>query len=354
MSGFLANDSHVHAFKFDDLETILEMIKEYQYEFITVQGLSCCGGERQANNFISIALKAMQPKSIFVNGTFLYPKNGGAFSPEIALQQVKHQMLCGFDGIKMLEGKPYVRKYTGIPLDSEYYEPAFSYMEKEGIPLELHVADPEEFFSAKLCPEWAKGRGHGWYDKDVLPKEELEREALGIVKRHPGLKVSLAHWFFQSASYEKSVELLETYPNVFLDIVPGWEMYGNFTKDYDRFRELFTKYSERIIFGSDNLMVNWREIANAIFRFLETDDTFTAGEAGLIFSEPDMLIRGMNLPQEVLKPILRDNFFKFYKKPKELDYDRILAWAKEFAKEYDNPISLEQSVERIREYSERS
>ena len=349
MSGFKANDMHIHVFNFKDLETILEMIDEYDYEYIAVHSLSSDGGARQANNFVTVALKAMLPERIFAYGSFDYPKEGGVYTPEIALEQVKNLAACGFDGVKMLEGKPNVRQRTGISIDCGYYDLAFAYMEKEGMPLELHVADPEEFWSRDLCPGWVAAAGYDWFTGDFVPKWKLEHEAMEVIKRFPDLKVSLAHWFFQSASYDRTVDLFEYYPNVYLDVVPGWEMYGNFTRDYDRFRDLFIKYSDRIIYGTDNLMVNWREIADSVQRFLKTDDSYLAGEAGLIYSDPDMLIRGINLPQDALIKIMRENMLKFHKTPKKLDYDRILAWAKKYGEDYGNPENLEAAANKIKE-----
>jgi len=349
MSEFLANDMHIHVFNFKDLDTIIQMIDEYNYEYIAVHSLSACGGARQANNFATVALKTMLPDRIFAYGAFDYPKEGGVYTPEVALEQVKNLYACGYDGVKMLEGKPDVRKKTGEAINSGYYDLAFAYMEKEGIPLELHVADPEEFWSKNLCPGWVASAGYAWFGGDYTPKWKLEHEAMDVVKRYPDLKISFAHWFFQSASYDRSVDMFEYYPNVFLDVVPGWEMYGNFTKDYDRFRDLFINYSDRIIYGTDNLMVNWREIADSVQRFLKTDDLFNAKEAGLIYSDPEMEIRGINLPQEALIKIMRENMFKLHKTPRKLDYDRILAWAKQYGEDYDEPDYLAAAVEKIKE-----
>ena len=354
MLDFLVNEMHLHAFSFNDLDQIVNMIDETNYELAVVHSLSSTGGKRLANNFVCAALKAMLPKKMFAYGSFDYPENGGAFTPEKALEQIKNLMLCGFDGVKMLEGKPDTHKRIGVPLNSSYYEPSFCYMEKENIPLVWHVGDPEEFWDEKLCPDWAKERGYDWIGGNYTPKEEIEREALDVAERHPNLKIIFAHWFFQSASCEKSIELLERYPNVSLDIVPGWEMYGNFTNDYDKFRNFFIKYSDRIYYGTDNLMVNWREIISGVKRFLTTEDSFTAGEIGIVYSEPDMMIRGFNLPQETLKDIMRDNFLKVHQIPKELDVDRILAWAKHFGEENKNAPELAAAIERIKDCSERS
>jgi len=348
MSGFKTNDMHIHAFNVNSFDTILTMINEYQYEYITVLSTSSCGGKWQANNFVTLALKSMLPDRVFAYGSFDYPQGGGVYTPQIALEQLKNLVVCGFDGVKMLECKPNVRQKTGVAIDSGYYDLAFAYMEKEGIPLVLHVADPEEFWSKELCPDWVADSGFDWFSGDYVPKWKLEHEAMEVIKRFPGLKVSLAHWFFQSASYDRTVDLFEYYPNIFLDIVPGWEMYGNFTKDHTRFRNLFIKYSDRIIYGTDNLMVNWREIADSVQRFLKTEDSFTAGEAGLILSDPDMLIRGINLPQDALVKIMRENFFKLNKTPKKLDYDRILNWAGKYKEEYNDPEDLSAAVDTLK------
>ncbi len=69
----------------------------------------------------------------------------------------------GADGIKLIEGKPTMRKVLPIPdFDKEVWDPFWDYCEKSGFPILMHVNDPEEFWEKDKIPSWAKSQGWGY------------------------------------------------------------------------------------------------------------------------------------------------------------------------------------------------
>ena len=73
-------------------------------------------------------------------------------------------------------------------------------------------------------------------------------------------------------------ELLDRYPNLYLDITPGWEMFENFAKDREYWRNFFGRHSRRILFGTDTFSDHWMETVTCLQRVMETDETFVAFE----------------------------------------------------------------------------
>ena len=58
------------------------------------------------------------------------------------VEQAKEYMARGFEGIKILEGKPTQYRYYGYGLDHPRFEAFFAYAEEQGIPLLIHNNDP--------------------------------------------------------------------------------------------------------------------------------------------------------------------------------------------------------------------
>ena len=241
-------------------------------------------------------------------------------------------MDMGCDGIKMLEGKPNVRKLLGgLPLNSPLFDGFYAYMEKEQIPLLLHAADPATFWSDSTLPDFARNNGWGYTDGTFASKEQISAETEDILERFFGLKMVLAHFYFVSGDIERAARLLDRFPNMSYDITPGTEMFADFSKKPDEWRDFFTRYGRRILFGTDNgwgtFMPMEEKIARAanfvtdMRRFLETPGEFNA------FMGFNMPVRGLDLGKDTLKDIYLGNFHRFVsEQPKMLDMDGVVRY----------------------------
>jgi len=164
--------------------------------------------------------------------------------------QIDTLQAIGFDGLKLIEGKPMVRKLLGLPLDGPEYAGLWAALEERAMPVVLHLADPEEFWDADLCPDWA--RAQDWYYGDgTYPlKEDLYAEIDRVLQRHPRLKLILAHFYFLSADLRRAGAFLDAHPGVCFDLTPGVEMYLNFARGLDAARDFFIRYQDRLIYGN--------------------------------------------------------------------------------------------------------
>jgi predicted TIM-barrel fold metal-dependent hydrolase len=228
----------------------------------------------------------------------------------------------GCDGVKMIEGKPDIRRMLPIPaFDSDSYAPYWEKMEADGIPLVFHVNDPEEFWDAGRIPDWAVERGWFYGDGATINNEAQYTEVLNVLARHPNLKVIFAHFFFLSAQLERLAGYLDQYPNMHVDLTPGIEMYHNFTGNPDAVREFFITYQDRIVYGTDigakallatpEMGIEQAESqarAYVVRSFLETDGEFQLPDGGFLFGDPSFRYRGIALPKEVLQKIYTTNF----------------------------------------------
>jgi hypothetical protein len=275
----------------------------------------------------SLYMKARHPRWFYVfaglnHATVL--SEGSVQAPSL-VEQVDAFLATGLDGIKMIEGKPTSRQRLDVPVTDPYYADYWAHVQDVGMPIVWHVNDPEEFWDPEQIPGWAKERGWGYGPEDVQ-KEQLYAEVDEVLARYPRLNVTFAHFYFLSADLERAGRLFDAHPTVRVDLAPGVEMLYNLSRDVDASREFFVRYADRIVFGTDLFsrltVAEGRARAGIVFRWLESEDTFRVPEeADFLLGPPeDGLIRGMALPDAVLKQIYYDNLVRAASAgPRELD-----------------------------------
>jgi len=287
----------------------------------------------------SLYMKARHPGEYFVFAGLNHAgklSDGKVEAPPLSAQ-ADRIVEMGCDGIKMIEGKPTSRQRMDIPVTDAYFADYWARVEELGLPMVWHVNDPEEFWDPEKIPGWAKERNWG-YGPDDVQKEELYAEVDEVLARHPGLKVIFAHFYFLSADLPRAARFLDEHPSVNFDLAPGIEMLYNISRDPDAGREFFIKYADRILFGTDlasrQTVDEGRVRAGIVFRWLESEDTFRVPpEADFLLGPPeDGIIRGMSLPDDVLRKIYHDNFARIAApEPRPLNTDAAIEECKSLA-----------------------
>jgi len=204
------------------------------------------------------------------------------------LEQLKSYHQMGAVGLKLFSGH---RAFYRLPLDHESMMPVYAYCEKEQIPILFHV-------------------NSGYY------QEEFER----VLKRFGKLKVVCPHFCLASIASDRFEQLMDTHPNLYTDISFGRLDYLKagmlrISKDSEKFRKLFEKYQDRILFGTDIIVKDeppysaeqMTRVAKAYRSFLEEER----------YSIPEIIpmsLRGLHLEQKILKKIYETNWQRLMKK----------------------------------------
>jgi len=323
-------DCHVHFGQLGSMKNVLDILGAADFHRITLLSLASTRfDEEKAPNLNpeAIALKALHPEMFYAfGGLDYYAVLRGGGTPHLS-DQVDNLERIGFDGIKMVEGKPDSRRALGIKFDDPFFEDYFQRLEERRLPLLFHVADPEEFWDPNAVPSWAKRSGW-FYDSTFPSKQQLYEEVGHVLDSHPDLRVIFAHFYFLSGSPEAAAEFIENHSCVSLDITPGIEMYHNFSAGRDKWREFFMKYQDKILFGTDISSDQSIESALArvwiIRKFLETDAVFYAPyeSDSLLDAGARKPLQGLNLPTQVLEKIYCENFRRLSGSiPKRLDHN---------------------------------
>ena len=152
----------------------------------------------------------------------------------------------------------------------------------------------ERYEELAAHPDWSF-HGARYSKRDLLDQRDR------VFARHPKTTFVAAHVAESSENLAYVRDMLDLYPNVFVDIGARTAELGR--QPY-RARQFFIDYADRILFGTDLLTeVNMYRLH---FRFLETDDEY--------FEYPSHASRqgrwniyGLHLPDDVLRKVYREN-----------------------------------------------
>ncbi len=339
------SDVHIHVFNQADADSLLRMADELAYDQFTILSATSLGLSFAANNLLTAWLKLKSPQRCHGFAGFIYPEQGAPTADSL-LRQAQEFHALGFDGIKMMDGKPGIRRRIGVPLDDPLYDPMFSYMEEQDWPLLYHINDPIEFWTWDRMPEWAKAKGDSVFygNGHFPPKDTIEAEAIHIVEKHPGLRIIFPHFFFVADDLEKAAAYLERYQNLSYDITPGWEMFESFAGRYEEWRAFFKHYADRIFFGTDTISGHWRETVGNLRRSLETDEEFVSFEENC---------HGLDLDEPTLRQLYIENYRKYLPaQPRKINRDDLLRYAETLEQQLvqQEPQALDTILKEIQEY----
>ena len=348
-------DCHFHNDSMESLPNATEIMEACNMAAMNIATIPGASEELVGSNAVSLAFKAKCPGRIYAFGGLDYGTAGMPTEDMDFDEQAAKWIEAGGDGFKLLEGKPTMRTRTGQPLDSPIYDAFYAFAESEQIPILFHVADPERFWDPDRVPRFA--RRMGWYygDGDWPSKEQLYREAEGVLEKFPGLHVIFAHFYFLSSFLDRAAAFLDRWPNVSFDITPGIEMYRDFSANVQEAREFFVRYQDRILFGTDNngqsLVRSAVAHVETMRRFLETDEEReTWGHA----------LKGIKLGEVALEKIYSLNFKRYAgEKPNELNPQaavegckRAMELASATARSEETLPGLLQALHRLQELQE--
>ena len=232
----------------------------------------------------------------------------------------------GCDGLKLIEGKPNMRKIMPCPdFDDLAWEPLWEYAEKTALPILWHVNDPESCWGKpEAAPRHIRMAGE-LYDETYINNEVQYRQIETILRRHPNIRIIFAHLFFLSAQLPRLAALLDRFPNIMVDITPGLEIYTNLSENTEEAKSFFERYQDRIVYGTDisarcvlasgSAPFDRRE---ALARMDLIDGLFSAAtnrvmkeDGAYLINTDDFTQRGFDLSPEILSKIYSDNFYTF-------------------------------------------
>ena len=229
------------------------------------------------------------------------------FSQEM-VAQLDDAVLRGARGLKQLKDLGLtVRDKSGklVTIDDPRLDPIWEECGRLGIPVSIHVSDPEAFFhpvdnTNERYEELTEHPDWSFYGPQFPSKEALLAARDRMFAKHPHttfVALHLANW---PENLDYVSHLLDTLPNVMVEFGAREAELGRQPR---RARDFFIKYQDRIMFGTDNGMDE--AMYRNHFRWLETNDEYFDywGYPG----QGRWEIYGMELPDTVLEKIYHKN-----------------------------------------------
>jgi predicted TIM-barrel fold metal-dependent hydrolase len=217
-------------------------------------------------------------------------------------------------GLYLRDGGP---KGTLVRVDDARFDPMWEACGRHGMPVAIHVGDPEAFFlpidrfneryeELSAHPDWS------FHGRDFPAFKEILEARDRVYAKHPkttfvGLHVG--HW---AENLEAVGATLDKFPNVHVEIGARIGELGRQPRTSARF---FDKYQDRILFGTDAIplgtetpqQVFGEDLYRIYYRFLETEDEYFDYAPARLPPQGRWRIYGVGLPEQILRKVYHQN-----------------------------------------------
>lgn len=226
----------------------------------------------------------------------------------LMVQQVDDAVSRGARGLKLLKELGLVVKDRSgklIAIDDPRLDPVWEECGRLGIPVFIHVADPEAFFhpidaSNERYEELIEHPDWSFYGPKFPSMAELLAQRDRVFSKHPHTTFVALHFGSWPENLDFVEQTLKKFPNVMIETGAREAELGRQAR---RTRELFLKYPDRIMFGTDEGA--GEPMYRNYFRWLETEDEYFP--YAQYPAQGRWMIYGLGLPDEVLEKVYHLN-----------------------------------------------
>lgn len=201
------------------------------------------------------------------------------------------------------------RDGTRLKIDDPDLDPIWQAAARLDIPMFIHTAEPQEFFSP------LDNKNERWLELALFPDrrnyqpgqvtfEELMTERNNLFERHPKTRFIAAHFGWHANDLQRAAALLDAHPNV---VIEAGAILYDLGRQPRAAHDFFVKYQDRILFGKDS----WQPQEFPYYwRVFETrDEYFDYYRDYHAFWK----LYGMDLPDQVLKKLYYQNALRVVK-----------------------------------------
>ena len=242
--------------------------------------------------------------------------------PQKQADAIESAKKAGARGLKVLKtlGLFLRENITSGPLvkvDDPRFDPMWDACGRLGLPVAIHVGDPEAFFlpigrfneryeELNAHPDWS------FYGKDFPAFKEILDARDRVFARHPKttfVALHVGHWAENLAAVG---QMLDKFRNVNVEIGARIGELGRQPRTAARF---FDKYQDRVLFGTDAIplgtetpqQVFGADLYHIYYRFLETEDEYFDYAPARLPPQGRWRIYGLGLREQILRKVYYEN-----------------------------------------------
>ena len=244
--------------------------------------------------------------------------------PQIQADAIQHAKNAGARGLKVLKTLGlFLREdlTTGplVKIDDKRFDPMWDACGTLGMPVWIHVSDPEAFFlptdrfneryeELSNHPDWS------FHGRDYPSNAEIMAARDRVIARHPRTKFLLLHVGNDAENLGFVGQTLDRFPNTYVET--GARV-GELGRQPRTSRKFFDKYQDRVLFGTDAVpppfgnetpqQVFGDALYEIYYRFLETEDEYFDYAPAPVPPQGRWSIYGIGLPDAILKKVYESN-----------------------------------------------
>ncbi len=235
--------------------------------------------------------------------------------PDFAQKAIAELVRChemGAKGVGELGDKGKGLYYSrppafGMHPDDPRMDPVFEKCGELGMPVNIHVADPIWMYEPMDSTNDGMMNAIKWR-LDNQPGIAGHQEMIDILARtvakHPNTTFVACHVANCCYDLEKAGSLLDSYPNLYMDISAR---FAELCATPRAARRFFVKYQDRLLYGTD--LGRDEDMYQLTFRLLETEDEHIYAPR----FEYHWSLSALDLPDTILEKIYRLNALKVLK-----------------------------------------
>jgi predicted TIM-barrel fold metal-dependent hydrolase len=272
---------------------------------------------------ITVSILCDNPGKFAFFGTFSVDSFGKSGFVEKTIARINECMKAGASGIKIWKNIGMVLKDQNgryVMIDDPVFEPVFTYLEKNKIPVMGHLGEPKDCW---LPENEMKDPGAVIYFKNnpqyymyLHPEAPSYEEQINsrdnVLKKFPNLDFIDAHLASLEWSVDELAKHLDSYPNLKVDMAARMstlQIQSNI--DREKVRNFMIRYQDRILYGTDyevhdapglncnDIMANFHKGWLDQWIYLATDSTIG--------------VKGLKLPKEVIDKIYYKNAERYFR-----------------------------------------
>jgi predicted TIM-barrel fold metal-dependent hydrolase len=242
--------------------------------------------------------------------------------PQWQAAEIERAKAAGAKGVKVLKTlglflREDVTSGSLVKIDDPRFDPMWDACGRLGMPVAIHVSDPEAFFlptdrfneryeELSNHPDWS------FHGRDFPSNAAIMEARNRVFARHPKTHFVVLHVGNDAEDLTFVGENLDRFPNTTVEM--GARL-GELGRQPRASRRILAKYQDRILFGTDAVPKGYEtpqqifgdELYEIYYRFLETEDEYFDYAPAPVPPQGRWRIYGIGLPETILKKVYHDN-----------------------------------------------
>lgn len=276
--------------------------------------------------FVSKVNKKTSTQLYFIT-TFSTEHWGETGWQDEAIKEIENHLNNGAVGVKIWKNIGMGLKNKNgdyIMADDPSFEPIYRFLSKNQIPLLAHLGEPkncwlpiDEMTVTSDKDYFSKHPEYHMYKKPEMPsyKDQLKARD-NVLDKFPDIRFIGAHLASLEWSVKELSVWLDKYPNVGVDLAERvCHLQYQAGKNYKLVKEFVETYQDRIIYGSDQIddgSLTVKDLHNELSEKWISEFKFFALDTVQKTSNVPFLFKGLDLSEEVLQKIFRNNALNYY------------------------------------------